>query len=364
MPAVDVLDPGGPGVDGALLASLAARPRGARAIVLGGRADADAVARQGLEVLGHVPIPGGVPWLAGPPLGRLLRRLDVEEVATWSEAGLVAAIRAGVAPSKLHAAVVAVDGPPPWLEPWRRDRHAVRPVGFELGPVLFSRGWRPESLLPLADLPVGFASPSLGAVGWADPARLVVGLHAEPIRALDFERMVFAVVAAGVAGRDITIVIPECGTRGRASMRWIAEANPAFSGPDVRVVVDDRMRTPERIAEHVDAVVSVVRPTAPARRSIVSLRRWLSFGVPLIAERSRDTESIVEDGVDGRLVDVDDRHAVTSILVRLAGEPALLAGMRHAAAARHGGSPADPRFRASSPQAGGSASRNRDAASR
>ena len=363
-PSVDVLDPGSPGVDAALLCSLAARRGGCRALVLGGRREAALVSNHGVEVLGHVPMPGRFPWLAGSAVRRALAGLDVDRVATWSEAAAVAAIRAGVPPSRLEASVVAVGGRVPWLEPWVRDRFQMRPVGFDLGPVLFRRGWRVGPRMPIKDLTLGFPSASPDAEPWPETGSLTVAIHLEPMSALDIYRTTRAIAAAAVAGRSVTLVMPGLGAVGRAERRWILEANRAFSGPDLRVVVDDRVHEPQRMGDRVDVLVGIPRPGRRADTSVLTLRQWLGQGVPIVTERTRDAESLVEDGVDGRLVTPGDRHAVTSIMVRLARDPALLAGMRHAAAARHGAAPAVAWQHAAIDQAGGSSSRNRDAASR
>ena len=360
---VDVIDPGSPGVDAALLGSLAARPDGCRAIVLGSRRDAELVASAGAEVLANVPIPGRVPWLAGPGLRRALEPIGARTVQTWSESGAVAAIRAGCDPSTLEAHVVAVGSRRPWLEPWMRLRHQVRPVGRELGPELFRRGWNVGPMVGLHELPFAMSTPTQ-APDWRRPGAITVAVHVEPADATDFGRISRALVAVTVAGRDITLVMPDYGPRIRGEVRWLHEANRGFGGPDATIIVDDRVRSPSLVGDAVDVVVSIPRRRSRSTISAVSLRSWLGHGIPLVAERDRNTEDLVEDGVDGRLVAPGHRHAITLVLVRLAEDPDLLAGMRHAAAARHGVVPGRIPRRGPVDHADGSASKNWDAAPR
>ncbi len=361
---VDVLDPGSPGVDTTLLRSLAARRGGCRAVVLGDRRAAASAESLGVDVLANLPMPAMVPALAGPGLRRCLRSCGVARIATWSERGLVAAIRAGQPADGIHATVLAVTGRPPWIEPWRRAYCPVHPVGPDLGPVLFRRGWTLGEPIRLDSFSPGVSSPPSEPLGWRDGDRLTVAIHLEPVEAIDLPRSFRAVAAAAVAGRRFTVVLPACGSRGRAEAQWLRDANPAFSGPNVNLIVDDRVRSPELAGAEIDVAIGVAKRGAMAGGSMLAVRSWLAHGVPVVVTRSLAVEGVVEDGVDGRLVAPEDRNAVTSALLRLADDPELLAGMRHAAAARHSSVPllSGTPWRWS--QAGGSMAKNRDAASR
>jgi hypothetical protein len=363
---VELLDPGSPGVDAALLRTLAARRDRGRAIVVGSEFDADRVAAEGFQIAGRLPISiRRTPRMWSASLRRLLHRLGTAGILrTWSEPALVAALGASDAISGLDASVSAVSTRTPLIEPWLRHRVAVRAIGEDLGPRLFRRGWRLGPPRSLGSLPSPLLPSEPPRRARVDPDTLVVAMAGSPLDALDGWLMLGAAASAVVAGRAITVVVspnhPGCLELGR----WACGMVAASASNRLRVVIDPRVEDPRLAAMDVDLAVMPVHRSRTGDVSLVTARAWLAAGVPLVAPLTRGLVGLVDDGVDGRLLPAGDRNALARVLLRVADDPTLLEDMSHAAAARHGARRSSAFGRGSLAQDAGSSAANASAASR
>lgn len=362
---LEVLDPGAPGVDMPLLRMIAALPDRGAALVLGSPEDADRVRGVGLDVAGRVSLPRSAPRTRTRTLARHLEAFDSDvPLRSWSEPTLAALLPLATGGRRLDAVVAAVGSAPPWVEPWHRRRVAVRPIGLDLGPRLARRGWRVGGVLRAARMPID----RLDGGGLPPPVRrddaFVVAVPVEPVDAMDPWTLVAAVATAAVSGRSVVLMVPRSGTAWPEIGRWACGMVPASAGTGLRVVVDDRVGDPGALAGGVDAVVIPVRAERAGDTSLVTVRAWLSTGVPVIGPATRGVGELVEDGVDGRLVAPGDRNALARAILRLADDSALREDMAHAAAARHGGRRSFAGSRRPWTQGDGSAAANASAASR
>jgi hypothetical protein len=363
---VELLDPGSPGVDAALLRTLAARRDRGPAIVVGSEVDAAGIAAHGFQIAGRLAVSARrTPRVWSASLRRLLNRLGPSGVLrTWSEPALVAALGASDAIPRLDASVAAVSAHRPLIEPWLRDRVAVRAIGDDLGPRLFRRGWRLGPTRALRSWP--------GALLPSEPPRrvrvyqdtLVVAIAGSPLDALDGGLALGAAASAVVAGRAVTVVMSPKQPGWRDMGRWACGMVAASVSNRLRVVVDPRVEDPRLAALDVDLAVMPVHRTRAGDVSLVTARAWLAAGVPLVAPLTRGLAGLVDDGVDGRLLPAGDRNALARVLLRVADDPALLEDMSHAAAARHGARRPSAFGRGSLAQDAGSSAANASAASR
>ena len=334
---LEILDPGSPGVDVALLRTVAARSRRGRAVVLGSPTDAAMVRAEGFQIAARVAVSGGSPrgWSAG--LGRTLDRLGpVGAVRTWSEPALVAALGACGDRVRIDASIAAVSARPPALEPWLRRRVAVRAIGEDLGPRLFRRGWRPGPTRSLASLPTAQLPSEPRRRRRRDRDDLVVAVAGCPHDAMDARLVLMAAASAVVAGRAMTVVLSPGRTDWRDLGRWACGMVEASASGRLRLVVDARVEDPRIAGADVDLAVLPVRPQRLGDASLLTARAWLASGVPVVGATTRGLERLVDDGVDGRLLAAGDRNALSRALLRVADDPSLLEDMSHAAAARHG----------------------------
>jgi hypothetical protein len=136
----------------------------------------------------------------------------------------------------------------------------------------------------------------------------------------------------------MTLIADPASGQAMAASKQFVDGESRLGGKPVRLVLDERVRDPRFVAPAVDVVVTVDRsddlPYPPM--SVLALRAWLACGVPLIASDRRNAASLVEDGVDGRLIPTGERNALIRVLMRMVDEPSLVVDMGHAAAARHG----------------------------
>jgi len=363
--AIELLDPGSPGVDVALLRTLAARRDRGRAVVLGSPAQAELVAGEGFEVAARIGPPTSVPrtWSAG--LRRTLGRLRHHgTVRTWSEPALVAALAAADAIGRLEASIAAVATRPPMIEPWRRHRVAVRPIGEDLGPRLFRRGWRLGPTRRLSRLPTALLPSEPPGRERREPDTLVIAMAGSPVDAIDGHLALTAAAVAVVAGRAVTVVFSPKHPDWRELGRWSCGMAAASASGRLRVVVDPRVEDPRLAAPDVDLAVMPVRPDRVGDVSLLTARAWLAAGVPLMGPTTRGLSELLDDGVDGRLLPVADRNAWSRAILRIADDPAVLEDMSHAAAARHGSRRSTASGRGRDVQEVGSNAANAVAASR
>lgn len=348
---IDLLDPGRPGVDGALLQSLAARPVPRDAIVLGDHAAEARVRTSGIRVIGRISVPAGTPtsllecWSAGRRLRRALNDLGIGSecgLATWSESMLAAALHAGISADRIKAAVVAASGEIPCVPTMMRLLGAtprelvrVRPVGSALGPILSRRGWRMGSVLEPGSLPVGFGIEAAARPRDPEPT-LVIGVVTSPPEVADFREVMTAAATASAAGYRLRLVVSPLAHGIIEESGWLAEAAVVFRGPGMSMRIDERIDEPGRLAAEIDVVVQATPRKPLESPSILTLRAWLAAGVPAITARNPSVDALVQDGVDARLIPSGDRNGFGRALLRLAGSPSLAVEMGHAAAARHG----------------------------
>ena len=362
---VHVLDPAAPGCGMALCDALAILQEDDALVILGGRDHAENVRRRRVVVDANVPMPLGIPRLASPGLGRALKTLIMEStsldpelrpasacgpigrIMAWSESALVATLGTDLG-LPVVGQIAAVSGRPPWIEPWRRDRAHVHPIGPEIGPLLARRGWRPGEARSAADFPMQDVEHRCGRRadralirgqwGVRRSEELVVAISADPPSSTSLTMSLTAAATAGVAGRGMTLIADPASGQAMAASRQFVDGELRLGGEPVRLVLDERVRDPRFVAPAVDVVVTVDRsddlPYPPV--SVLALRAWLACGVPLIASDRRNAASLVEDGVDGRLIPTGQRNALIHVLMRMVDEPSLVVDMGHAAAARHG----------------------------
>jgi hypothetical protein len=354
---LELLDPGSPGVDVAFLRTLAARRDRGRAIVIGAESLAEGVASEGFEIAARVSTPAG--------LGRTLRRLGHRgTLRTWSEPALAAALAAGDAVGHLEASIVAVSSRSPRIAPWRRHRVAVRAVGEDLAPRLFRRGWRLGPTRALASLPSALlpSEPPKRTRGERDA--LVVAIVGSPWDSIDGRQALEAAASVVVAGRAVTLVLSPSQPDWRELARWACGFVNASASSRLRVVVDQRVEDPRLAAPDVDVAVMPVRSERLGDVSLITARAWLAAGVPIMTPATRALTALMDDGVDGRLLPVDDRNALARAMLRVADDTALLEDMSHAAAARHGARRLSAGGRGRRVQDEGSFAANASAASR
>lgn len=362
---VHVLDPAAPGCGMALCDALAILQEDDPLVILSGRDQAERVRQRSVGVDANVPIPLGIPRLASPPLERVLKRMiaeagglapedqpgsapgPIDQVMAWSESALVATLGADHG-LPVVGQIAAISGRPPWLEPWRRHRACVHPIGPEIGPLLARRGWRLGEARSAADFPMqdlkhrcGRAADRAlirGQWGTRGSEELVVALSADPPTSAAVSTLLIAAATAGVAGRGMTVIADPASGEAMAASKWLVSVNERRGGEPVHLVLDERVCDPRLVAPAVDVVVAVDRsdatPYPPV--SVLALRAWLACGVPLVASNRGNAASLVEDGVDGRLIPPEDRNALIQVLMRMIDEPSLAADMGNAAAARHG----------------------------
>lgn len=348
---IDLLDPGSPGVDSALLRILADASRTRAAIVFGGP-EAERQARSaGVRVLGRIAAPrrpgdgaiGG--WLAGRALRRGLRAFENTiqgPLVTWSEPMLSAALMAGIPAERLEAKVVAVSGPSEVVPMWSRlfgatprDEVAVQGIGLALGSVLARRGWFVGESIDPDSVPVGLGAESARPIDF-DAGRLVVGVVSSPPEALDLREVVTSAATLVAAGHRVDLVVSPDLHRLSAEAAWLVESERMIRGGEVSMRIDHRIDDPGVLADELDVVVVPSPRRAWHVPSVLTLRAWLAAGVPAVAARDRSASDLVQDGVDARLYPSGDRNALARILARLASDPRLRSEMGHAAAARHG----------------------------
>lgn len=373
---IELLDPGAPGVDAALLDALLQAEGHRRIVVIGDRRTARSLSDLGFEVLGRVAAAPGetgtAAWLVGRRVRRLLASLvDVRQttVGTWSESALAAALLAGLPASSIDPVVLAAAGPmtcPPLatrlLGATPRSSVVVRAVGHAAGPALSRRGWRLGEVVDPRRFktPIPMEGPSRSE---AEDVGLVVGLVSSPPELADARfasRVMASLAAAGCPGE---LVISSRARGALESARWIAGVAGAIRGSTPRLRVDDRIERAGHLASEIDVVLA----TAPRYRHEVSssldLRGWLAAGVPAIVPDDQTLRGLVQDGVDARVVPPGDRNAVVRALIRLAEDRELRVEMGHAATARH--VRRDRRSSGASPtQGSGSFAANSRAASR
>ena len=345
---IELLDPGAPGVDAALLDALLAAEGHRRIVVIGDRETADSLSAMGFEVLGRVAAVPGETGIAAWLVGRRLRRqlasmVDLRHttVGTWSESALGIALLAGLPASCIDAVVTAAEGPiacPPMASrifgATPRNALEVRPVGQAAGPALSRRGWRlgpaidPRSFIPTIPAERRIASTN------ADSS-FVVGLSASPSGLADAWFACQAMISLAAAGCPGELVVSSRARQVRHAARWLLSAGEAIGGTPPRLRIDDRIDRPGVLASEID-VVLVTAPRHPCEvSSALALRGWLACGVPAIAPDDRTLRGLVQDGVDARVVPPGDRNAVVRAMIRLAEDPELRQEMGYAAAARH-----------------------------
>ncbi len=357
MERLELLDPGSPGLDTAFLRTLAACEDRGRVIVIGTRFQADRVVAAGLTVAARGP--------KAAALGRVLRRLGHRGMLrTWSEPGLIAAWRSGIAIDRVDASIVAVSGRPPVGSIRPRDQIVVRAVGEDLGPRLFRRGWRLGSARSLASLPSALLPSEPPKRSRIDRGELVVAIAGTPLEAIDARLVLAAAASVVVAGRDVTLLLSPSHPHWRELGRWACGFVKAASSNRLRLVVDRRVEDPLLAAPDVDVAVMPVQRSRLGDVSLITARAWLAAGVPIMASVTRGLAGLVDDGVDGRLLPVDDRNALARALLRVADDTILLEDMSHAAAARHGARRLSAGARGRRLQGDGSRAANASAASR
>ena len=348
---IDLLDPGRPGVDGALLQSLAARSVSREAIVLGDESALARVQAAGIRVRGRLAVPAGGAtsfwecWASGSRLRRGLDQLGIGSecgLATWSESMLAGVLCAGIAAERIDAAVVAVSGTIPCLPTMMRlfgttprDAVRVQPVGTELGPILSRRGWRIGPTLDPRSLPVGFGIEASACPSERESG-LVIGVVTSPPEVGDFRELMTAAATASAAGYRLRLVVSPRARGIIEESGWLTEAAVVFRGPGIAMRIDERIDEPGRLASEIDVIVQPTPRHSDESPSILTLRSWLAAGVPAICARNRSVDALVQDGVDARLIRPGDRNGFGQALLRLAGSPSLAVEMGHAAAARHG----------------------------
>jgi len=345
---IQLIDPGSPGVDDALLESLGLAGRFARTIVMGTPAEARRIERFGGVVVGRVPT-GPIltrtdAWLAGRRLRTLLDRVAPggdAAVQSWSEAALVVALHAGVPASDLEASILAVAGPgiaAPTLVrlvgSTARDQVEVRPVGPELGPILSRRGWRVGPMIEVDDLQPFLAPPRRDPSDRPD-AVIRFGLCDSPAAIADLRLVTSAIATLAVSGHEVELVISPETPGWREEARWIDGVSRAVSGPKPRVRIDPGIDRSAGGDVELHAVLCTGPRDSGGIGSLLGLRRWLAAGVPAIVTDGPAVRRLVQDGVDARVVPRGDRNAVVRAMIRFAADTDLRREMGHAAAARH-----------------------------
>ena len=340
--ALHLIEPGAAGCGPCTMAAVGALAagRGERIVVLGGRRAAESAMDAGCSVAANFPMPLGIPRLARATVRKAWQHGRETTVIAWSEG---AATAASLLPTEISviAHLSAVERHVPLLEPWRRRRVEVRPIGLDVVEALAERGWRlgpgldPRSLaIPAAT--EGSRRNSLRREWGAGPDDLVIGCVADPPWAIDLPTVFGSCAVCTVAGRKVRLIAhPESG-RCDLARRWSRRLDRQGARVATPLILDERLAAPWLVADGIDLLLALNREGASVHPGVspMTFPWWFARGVPAVATETEGTAQMLRDGIDGRLVaSAAGRNAAAVVLMRLCDHPDLLMASSDAVAA-------------------------------
>jgi glycosyltransferase involved in cell wall biosynthesis len=200
-------------------------------------------------------------------------------------------------------------------------------------------GWR-AVLTPGADPSSGhFEERQTIRSRWAsefkiDEHAFVVGLLAEPITYSDVYTATIIAARLRISGRNVRLLVHPS-----ASRRLLAQRLAREISMGELIVVADELAQPWRLAKGLDAAMILSAPTTTRTSSLPML--WaLASGTPVVADAplsaagQSDSSFLIQDGIDGMLIDFHDLNAASYRIARLYDDRNLSARLGHAAKAR------------------------------
>ena len=271
-----------------LACSARAEAEDARIVVLGSRRTAQQAIDAGCRVDASIPVPLGIPRLAGSGLRAAWERGRETRVIAWSEgAAAAAALLPGSV--RVEATISAAFGRVPWLEPWRRGRVEVTGVGPEVGRVLGSRCWcvGPGINVEACGFPAVREQSNRALIRseWgADEDELVIACVSDPPAALDLFPVFNSAILAIVCGRRVRLIAhPE--SRGAQHVaRFARSFAKDREWKTIPLRFDERLSAPWMVADGVDCMLQILRSGRESieSASLLPLPWWLAAGVPTV----------------------------------------------------------------------------------
>lgn len=313
---------------------------GHNVLIVGDRRDADLAQRCGVKVTGWVSPPRAAPWAAISPLRKAMHALRSHGVRfnlvhSWTlrsaaQAHLaltgatptLATLHTGPKPSlaaRYTARVIARASNQPMLTASVAVMREFRSVGVPAHRI---------NLLPPALHPQPDSQPNRAAVRahWTELTESVVGESAfviallnEPLNWVDARSPATIAARLALSGRPVKLVVHPRVESVALAVRMLEN----LSLGDV-IIRDEALAEPWRIMAGVDAALSLgpgvcLRPTA----SMLPLLWACAAGVPIVAEGTVLTRDMLDDGVNGLLVNERDSNAAAVRLMRLHDDPVL-----------------------------------------
>ncbi len=167
-----------------------------------------------------------------------------------------------------------------------------------------------------------------------DDRTFVVGLLAEPITCSDVYSATIIAARLRISARNVRLLVHPSASRRLLAQRLLRE----LSMSELIVVADD-LAQPWRVVKGLDAAM-ILGAANPTRTSSLPLLWALASGTPVVADARRgadgksDSSFMIEDGVNGMLIESNDLNAASDRLARLYDDPSLSARLAQAAKAR------------------------------
>jgi glycosyltransferase involved in cell wall biosynthesis len=291
--------------------------------------------RCGLKPSGWLAPPGSVPFGGRRDLARFVaalsargRRPDV--IHAWSTRS--AALATLAAPEVARLATLHV-GPFPGFESRYHARVLRRnPAALLAASAVIARECRAAGFdrRHLALFPPAIDAAAAGPftrskvrARWQlqlglDPGTFVVGLLSEPIRWPDVRAAATSIARVTLAGRNIRLLVHPRAARRIEAQRFLREVDM-----EDFLIFDDRAAEPWTILRGLDAAYVSAGWRPGPEPSMLPLLWSLACGVPAITELNDATRSIIDDEVNGLLVDPHDVNAASDRMVRLYDDRAL-----------------------------------------
>ena len=160
------------------------------------------------------------------------------------------------------------------------------------------------------------------------PQAFVVGLIAEPISWPDILTAATTIGRVNLSGRPVKLLVHE-----RAMHRVEAERFLQHLRLGEILIVDDDAAEPWRIVSGLDAALWPGPRRQRPSPSILPMLWAMAARIPVIAECTDDAKQLIDDGVNGFLIDPHDVNAASRQVLRIFDDAPLLRSMGDAASA-------------------------------